>query len=1214
MPTRIFFVFFLICSLSTSASVFASEQQSPDAESWSKSLSFDGGGVWKLRIPVRFENKTDTAWEGRPTAVRLSDAIQAPKAQEVRVTKSDGQEVLFNVLHADGMPLESGLMPENAFIMIPVDCEPGKTAKYFIYYGNEKAEALPEFLNAKQGLVNTDLEIGLGSIPDGWYADQNTETMQNAWVDENPKTGKRCLQTTIKDGEKPSWFAIRQSGIPVIGGLKYRFSAWVRGENVKGRAGWYIHVGNEKKSDIINNVQGNYDGSFDWKEIEIEFTAPKEANRMTVGTVLYGTGSAWYDSVCLECLDKEHDIESAVGDLEFIPYKIFEADLSWPTTEKGNYLCRSKFRIVNDSEKPLENVPVLMTLRGTAAHGLRGPLKNLFAVQGTGEDNKKHSVQLLDADQNRVVAKLSIPEKSVKYFNVYYQLDEAKAPTGLNLKKADLGTEADTAHPELQAAQDPFAGLPNLVKNGDFEQNEGDHPTNWRRNDPNPPKGVQYAVETSPEIVRFGKSCARLDVAENAPKSWRGWTQSVKVEPGKSYLVQGWLRGKDIESARLHLHFHDEKGSLAKDNAMSSVGPDISGTTDWTRLAEVVTTPNDARTMTVHLTTNSSGTLWHDNISVFDGLFAEQIDRESNYPLKSEFNNLMLWQVPAVVKVFPQTIPSKTAISAIKPVLKIESAKNEKEPIQIAVRSDKNLPLTFTVSAPVHSKGFKLDDFEINTVGYVPVNYPTNYYNTKVPAWYQKTPTSAPGCDGWKGIWPDPLLPDNTLQLKPNRTESVWITFSIPKDAPAGKYSGNLTVSSGFAPKLYPIEIIVRNFALPDENHVSAIYDVRFGPGAKYWGKAVRDYYREIVDLMSENRLAPDSVGVEPNVVLKDGKLLFDWAEFDETCNWYFNERKIRFAYTPNTLYSFGWGHPPRKFFGENPYPGEWPFKDADFSKINPEYKKLYQDYLRQFWTHVKEKGWADRFVLYISDEPNFWTGNIIGQMQAVCKMIHEVDPSIPIYSSTWHYLPQWKDAIDVWGIAHYGLVPVDKMQEIKDYGSKIWFTTDGMLCLDTPYSAIERLLPYYCFKYGADAYEFWGVGWLTYNPYQYGSHAYIHQTSTPGEYYWVRYPNGDGYMIYPPEPIGAKKIVQSIRFAQAREGVEDFEYFYMLSNLIDQAKTTGKDVSKAENALKAARDMVDCPSPTGRYSSKILPNPDRIYETRRQVADAIEQLQTPEK
>jgi hypothetical protein len=305
----------------------------------------------------------------------------------------------------------------------------------------------------------------------------------------------------------------------------------------------------------------------------------------------------------------------------------------------------------------------------------------------------------------------------------------------------------------------------------------------------------------------------------------------------------------------------------------------------------------------------------------------------------------------------------------------------------------------------------------------------------------------------------------------------------------------------------------------------------------------------------------------------------------------------------------FGWGHPPKTVFGERPYDGESPFESADRSRLRPEYKQVYQAMLRLYWQHLKEKGWHRRIVLYISDEPFDQHEHIRQQMKALCDMIHEVDPEIPIYCSTWKHVPDWDRYLDIWGIGHYGPVPPEKMAQLRSSGDRIWFTTDGQMCTDTPYCAVERLLPHYCFKYGAEAYEFWGVAWNTYDPFRFGWHSFINQSSEPGESSWVRYPNGDGYLLYPGRPLGHDGPVSSIRLEQAREGVEDYEYLHLLKSQIAAAKSAGKPVGGAEQALTAAQDLVQIPNDGGYYSTRILPRPERLYETRRAVAEAIESL-----
>ena len=264
---------------------------------------------------------------------------------------------------------------------------------------------------------------------------------------------------------------------------------------------------------------------------------------------------------------------------------------------------------------------------------------------------------------------------------------------------------------------------------------------------------------------------------------------------------------------------------------------------------------------------------------------------------------------------------------------------------------------------------------------------------------------------------------------------------------------------------------------------------------------------------------------------------------------------------------------------------------------------------LRLFWNHLKEKGWDKKVVLYISDEPFDRHAHIQEQMKALCDMIHEVDANIPVYCSTWKHVPEWDGYLDVWGIGHDGRVSAEKMSELRSAGDRLWFTTDGQMCTDTPYCAVERLLPHYCFKYGVEAYEFWGLAWLTYDPFRFGWHSYIRQTSEPGNTYWVRYPNGDGFLLYPGAASGDDGLISSVRLEQAREGVEDYEYLYLLRQLVAQRKAAGKDTAAGERALESAAELVEIPNAGGCQSTKILPEPRQLYEVRRRVAAAIETL-----
>lgn len=73
--------------------------------------------------------------------------------------------------------------------------------------------------------------------------------------------------------------------------------------------------------------------------------------------------------------------------------------------------------------------------------------------------------------------------------------------------------------------------------------------------------------------------------------------------------------------------------------------------------------------------------------------------------------------------------------------------------------------------------------------------------------------------------------------------------------------------------------------------------------------------------------------------------------------------------------------------------------------------------------------------------------------MSALCDMFHEAWPGVRIYSSTWEYVPEWHGKLDVWGIGTQGQISVADMEMLRKSGARLLITTDGQMCLDTPYN-----------------------------------------------------------------------------------------------------------------------------------------------------------------
>jgi hypothetical protein len=1143
------------------------------AEAWHHPLYIGNGGLWRQRIALDVRNENDRALAGQEATVRVGSrvgeaALTGAQAESLRVCDSGGVEMLWSVLGPDQQEITAGPIPAGSVLTIPVECPPHASVRYWAYFDNPSAWRVPDHLTVGAGVRNGDLEAGAGNAPSSWRHDANDDQHRTSWVTETPHSGQRCLKTVVSEDAEPTWISTRQSNVRIVGGAKYVLSGWVRAQNVKGTAGWYLHVGNRQNSMLISPMLTAGEGSYAWKEVRVEFTAPPDATVADLGTVLRGTGTAWFDDVRLETA-----AAAGLAAVASPPEKI-------TLVEDG--VSPSCGGVKWDYRLPVAVANTLGETRSTLVSvNAAGLVSRLQGKSNTDELTVVFKGQIIPHTrlQDTVLFEAELPPHSLRTY--YLCAGRAKSSTS-----ADLRTQY------RRLLNSPR----NLVKNPDFELGEK-LPSDWPGGaEGEKPAGATFGFD-QPGL--FGKRCVRIEVPATSTKAWTGWRQDVAVQPGRTYLYAAWLKCANLDGQlQLHAHRRNAKGEICKTGGYTGAGPAISGTTDWTLLSGQFDMSEDCVDFQVHLTMLATGTAWHDGVVV-----AEVTPGEAGPLQGHSVAKLTMWPVNAVVKVFREDVPPPQS-----QVARIASARNEYEPLQVAVRSPQTVEnVKVVVNAPVNAAGRKLPAPEIGVIGYVPIDHPSSYYSSDTPEYYRKFPRGGSGSDGFAGMWPDPILPRDTFDLTANQTQPLWLTMKVPVGAAAGDYTGSVTlVSDGKTLAKLPFTVHVWGFALPEQGHLKAIYDVR--QSSDIWqqpGEDQTQVRQEFWKFMADRRVCPDRIRPEPVIRYENGQVISDFTAFDKAAEYYFDVLHFPHTYTPGAFYLFGWGFPPSDRFGEKPYEGAYPYEGVDRSKLRPEYKRAYQACLRVYWEHMKHKGWADKVALYISDEPYNSKPEVLAQMKALCDMIHEVDPKIPIYCSNWTPQEQWEGYLDIWGAGHYGGFPVDTIKKLQARGDTIWWTTDGQMCTDTPYCGVERLLPHYAFKYGVKAYEFWGIDWLTYNPYEFGWHAYISQSGEPGKTTWVRYPNGDGFLAYPGKPVGHDGAVTSVRLEQAREGMEDYEYLCLLK----QAAGRGEGGAAVEAALAQAEKLVDIPNAGGRYSTKILPDPDEVLVLKEQMGKAIEGL-----
>ena len=421
---------------------------------------------------------------------------------------------------------------------LPAECPARGQCVYSLWFDNPAAWAVPDFLEAAAGLRNGGVEEGRGDTPTGWKHDAQDAQHRAAWVTEQPRSGRRCLKTVVAENAEPTWISTRQSNIRIAGGAHYVLRAWVKAEGVKGMAGWYIHVGDAQNNMLIAPMLSAGEGTFGWKEVKTEFTAPKEADRADLGTVLRGTGTAWFDDVSLECLEGPTSKWSVqVSKPERLAgLRETGADTPWPAdSAAAGWDYRFPVVVHNPTSQPAGE--------GLVCVDLSGPLARL------NQRVDPEAARILDGTNRLESFRLGglllfagrIEPLTRHTFHVYFR---SGGPDG---KAADAGAVHYASNPALPGGQTKAAVGPaladyarllnhagNLVKNPSFES--GDQlPDQWSGGSPDqrPPAAQMGFAEPG----LFGRRCVRTTFPTNAQPQWVGWRQDVPGPAGPDISV-----------------------------------------------------------------------------------------------------------------------------------------------------------------------------------------------------------------------------------------------------------------------------------------------------------------------------------------------------------------------------------------------------------------------------------------------------------------------------------------------------------------------------------------------------------------------------------------------------------------------------------------------------------------------------------------------------
>ncbi len=467
-------------------------------------------------------------------------------------------------------------------------------------------------------------------------------------------------------------------------------------------------------------------------------------------------------------------------------------------------------------------------------------------------------------------------------------------------------------------------------------------------------------------------------------------------------------------------------------------------------------------------------------------------------------------------------------------------ARNGHASVQFAVRSRDSIKnLTATVSC---SGGLEC---QVRHVGYVPVSSdppgtPKNELLRPAPAFF-----------------PDPLFETFPYSLPGGRTDSMWVSVYAPPTTQPGTYKGQLTLESGGQQAgTGDFEIRVVESSVPDHQtlrvtnwfslgpeHLSQYYKLN-GEDDHYW-ELLRNIGRVMAAHKQNVMLTPVMELSTPRV--ENGKIVYDFARLDHWVET-FEQAGIPIIEGGHLLSRVsGYQTPIRvpayviedgKAVAEKLEPGD------------PRAEAFLHSFLSALYAHLKQHGWADRYVQHIHDEPH---GDERPVYNHFAKLIRSELPGVPTVDavSLDQDLSFFADVADIW-------VPVlasfdDQMPKIREHvgkGGQAWFYTciypqGRYLNRFTDLPLIKtRLLHWLNFRYDFAGFLHWGGNYWSREPFD-NVQPIINDGTT-------LLPAGDNAIVYPwPEKYS---ILSSIRLEAMREGIEDYELLVALSKL-DSAK-----------------------------------------------------------
>ena len=511
--------------------------------------------------------------------------------------------------------------------------------------------------------------------------------------------------------------------------------------------------------------------------------------------------------------------------------------------------------------------------------------------------------------------------------------------------------------------------------------------------------------------------------------------------------------------------------------------------------------------------------------------------------------NLQIWTAPTIEKIQQNMVQP-----VVSKKLGISAARGEFEAFQIIIQSPT------TASLPVDASDFTMNGAIIPT----PAIHRVEYVNIT---------TAGDHFDRF-GPWPDPLFPieqGDLVTFLAGVNQSIWFTIQVPWDAPAGIYTGTVMVGS----TTVPVEIQVWDFSLPTQIHLPSEWGFSWSSIMEIYratiNGSVQPCYWDVVNAFKQDfidhRLIPKGVawpaglntpgGIEYDC---DTQILYP----DSWGDWDFATLGGKYIHGESG-FNWGVGYPEFLAFGpsSNSPPDSLPAFFCGVSRSGvlgtSDYQHHWTGYLHALDTYIVSDDYQGAYYHIVNEPQTLDDYDIVGQISASTEtaaphlrqlISEQVEPEIYGYPGA---------KIDIWMPTISNYEPQKSHERQQHHGEEIWWY---YLYGDNPplpnpilmshHGSEARIIPWLAWNERVD-------GLLHYSTTDWSPNPWIEPNVTGKD-------NGDGFFFYPPQIDGnslgscgenGNRLVPSIRWENLRDGMEDYEYLWLLAGGNPQVSVT---------------------------------------------------------